>query len=311
MPGYITHNFFGKEEFKKINESKVKEAIRENRTVFNIGLQGPDIFFYFPGYFLINKKNLGSIMHSGKTSEYISKMLDFALNLDEEDEKQIAIAYLAGFLGHYSLDRICHPYIYWKTDRMNITNDYHAKHVALETDIDFMICEKYYKKKISEFPYGELVRLNKQQLDILAHMLSYSLKNTFKYIRFNYEMAYAALVNFRMIINQIKDKQGSKVRIVSKTENLVIGHEHFSTLFVNDNYIIKNIDPLNMEKIKWYNPWNDKIQSNRNFEELMEDSSEKYQELIKTIEKVIIKESGMEEFREKVGNKSFLTGLEL
>ena len=66
-----------------------------------------------------------------------------------------------------------------------------------------------------------------------------------------------------------------------------------------------------MEKIKWYNPWNDKIQSNRNFEELMEDSSEKYQELIKTIEKVIIKESGMEEFREKVGNKSFLTGLEL
>ena len=84
MPGYITNNIIGREEFKKMKSEDVRSAIRNNRNAFNIGLQGPDIFFYFPASFMINKKNLGSIMHTRRTGVYINKMLVYINGLDEE-----------------------------------------------------------------------------------------------------------------------------------------------------------------------------------------------------------------------------------
>lgn len=311
MPGYITHNFFGEQEYKKLNSSFVKDAIKKNRTVFNLGLQGPDIFFYFPAYFLINKKNLGSIMHTRKTGEYMSRMVEFVMNLDDEEEKRIATAYLTGFLGHYTLDRTCHPYIYWKTDKMNEAKDYHAKHVALETDIDFIMCTKKFKKKVSEFPYKETVRMSKDQIDIIARMLSYSLNNTFKYIRFGYEMAYAAICNFKMLISQIKDKNGNKAKFVRKAENIVVGHEHFTTMFIGDNYRIKNIDPLNDRGEEWFNPWKEELRSNETFMDLMNLASARYQEVIILLQDILDNEVEESELRKEIGNHSFLTDLEI
>lgn len=304
MPGYITHNIFGREEFKKITSQNIRKAIRNNRNVFNIGLQGPDIFFYYPAYFLINKKNLGSIMHTRSTGKYINKMLEYVNNTIDETDKEIAIAYLAGFLGHYSLDRVCHPYIYWKTDRMNMTHDYHSKHVALETDIDYIMCKQFYKREVSKFPYGEMVRLNRNQLDIISGLLNYALGNTFEYIRFNYEFAYTVLLNFRMIISQIKDKEGNKAKYAGKVERKLIGHEYFTPLFIGDNYRIKNNDPMNISKQKWFNPWKEEDISDCSFYELIEEASKNYQKLLNTI-------NDPEKFADELGNKSFLTNLEL
>lgn len=304
MPGYITHNIFGREEFKKISSQNIRKVIRNNRNVFNIGLQGPDIFFYFPGYFLINKKNLGSIMHTRCTGKYINKMLEYVNNTTDEKDKEIAVAYLAGFLGHYSLDRVCHPYIYWKTDRMNMTRDYHSKHVALETDIDYIMCKQFFKRDVSKFPYAEMVRLSRNQLDIISGLLNYALGNTFEYIRFNYEIAYAVLLNFRMIISQIKDKEGNKARYTGKIERKIIGHEYFTPLFIGDNYKIKNNDPMNIGKQKWFNPWKEEDIRNCSFYELIDEASKNYQKLLNTINEPA-------EFAKELGNKSFLTNLEL
>lgn len=304
MPGYITHNIFGREEFKKMKSEDVRSAIRNNRNAFNIGLQGPDIFFYFPASFMINKKNLGSIMHTRRTGEYINKMLVYINGLDEEKDREIALAYFVGFLGHYSLDRTCHPYIYWKTDRMHKTKDYHAKHVTLETDIDYIMCKKFYKREVSKFPYGELVRLNRNELDVIAGLLSQALNNTFNYIRFNYELAYAALFNFGVVINQIKDKCGNKTRFIGKTERKLMGFEYFTPLFIRDDYRIKNDDPLNNNKCEWFNPWKEEIVSDDSFTELMEKASNRYQRLINSL-------GNPTEFAKELGNKSFLNGLEL
>ena len=231
-------------------------------------------------------------------------MLEYINGLDEEKDREIALAYFVGFLGHYSLDRTCHPYIYWKTDRMHKTKDYHAKHVTLETDIDYIMCKKFYKREVSKFPYGELVRLNRNELDVIAGLLSQALNNTFNYIRFNYELAYAALFNFGVVINQIKDKCGNKTRFIGKTERKLMGFEYFTPLFIRDDYRIKNDDPLNNNKCEWFNPWKEEIVSDDSFTELMEMASNRYQRLINSL-------GNPTEFAKELGNKSFLNGLEL
>jgi hypothetical protein len=323
MPGYITHNAFGRKEYRNISEGIVKEAIRKNINVFYVGLQGPDIFFYFPGYFLINKKNIGSIMHTSKTGEYMEKMLEYVLEMKNNNEKLVSIAYIAGFLGHYSLDRTCHPYIYWKTDVMHKTKNYHAKHVALETDIDFIMCKKIYKKNISEFQYRNMAKLSKAQRETLAKMLSYALKETYDNIRINYEIVYSALLSFSYIIGKIKDTNGKKGKIVKKLENKLIGHEHFSTLFIGDGYRIKNVDPMNLTNSEWFNPWNSEVKEHTNFYELMEKASIIYQKTIKLFENLLEYSdekcagcnkyitTSKKKFVEALENRSFLSNLTL
>ena len=312
MPGYMTHYIFGKKEFKKLSENEIKNAIRENRNVFNLGLQGPDIFFYFPGYLFINKKNLGSIMHRNKTGECMERMLDFVCSRKNERERKIAIAYLAGFLGHYQLDISCHPYIYHKTDYMNREKGYHGKHVALETDIDYLLGKSVLKKKISEVDYGRLVKLNKKQCEVVGKMLSRACSETYGYIRMGEKVACAAVASMANVINVIKDKYGNREKIVRKIEKAFIGFEHFATSFIGDNYKLKNIDPMNYKKMPWYNPWETTISEIRNesFEELMELASKRYQNNLDALLEAL-QNNTKKRFKELVGNKSFLSGLEL
>lgn len=312
MPGYMTHYIFGKQEYKKLSENELKKAVRENRNVFNLGLQGPDIFFYFPGYFIINKTNLGSIMHRNRTGRYMSNMLRFINDCKDSEEKKICIAYLAGFLAHYDLDRTCHPYIYHKTDYMHKGKSYHGKHVALETDIDFILSRDILKRKISKINYGGMVKLTRKQCEVVGRMLSESCSEAFDNIRFGQKIAYAVVSNMGHIIDILKDKYGRKDKIIGKIEEKIAGVKNFAPLFIGDNYVLKNADPLNEKKAAWYNPWEESISEIRydSFMELMELASGRYQKSLEVLSEAI-QSSDMKKFIQHVGNKSFLSGLEI
>ena len=47
MPGFTTHYLFGVDAYKKINNPKLKQKIGDNHCAFALGLQGPDVFFYY------------------------------------------------------------------------------------------------------------------------------------------------------------------------------------------------------------------------------------------------------------------------
>lgn len=50
MPGFMTHYLFGVKNLQQIRQNgecrTLLESIDRNKTVFQLGLQGPDIFFY-------------------------------------------------------------------------------------------------------------------------------------------------------------------------------------------------------------------------------------------------------------------------
>lgn len=312
MPGYMTHYIFGKQEYKKLSESELKQAIRSNRNVFNLGLQGPDIFFFFPGYFLINKINLGSIMHRSKTGQCMRNMLQYIYKCKNNEEKKICIAYLAGFLAHYDLDRTCHPYIYYKTDYMHKGKAYHGRHVALETDIDFILSREILKQKISKVDYAGLVRLNRIQCRAVGKMLSEACREAYDNIRFGEKIAYAVVANMGHMIDIIKDQYGKKEKLIGKIEEKIRGVKNFAPLFVGDDYVLKNLDPLNEKKAAWYNPWEEKISEIRydSFMELINVASGRYQISLNNLSEAL-QSNNMDNFIKCIGNKSFLSGLEI
>ena len=104
MPSTYAHYTFGRKVIDGLSKNN-RENILKNIELFDIGVHGPDILFYYKPYKKnkINKK--GSQMHkeSGYTFFNSNKYL---INKSKAHE-----AYLYGFLCHFALDQACHKYV--------------------------------------------------------------------------------------------------------------------------------------------------------------------------------------------------------
>ncbi len=111
MPAFYTHYIFGRLGYHDMEEGALKEMVRRHKKVYAFGLSGPDIFFYFAPDQLLVHPTPGSRLHEEKCGAFLRCMLKEVLSLSGK-EREIGIAYLAGFIAHYALDVSCHPHVY-------------------------------------------------------------------------------------------------------------------------------------------------------------------------------------------------------
>lgn len=107
MPTTYAHYSFGQEVKKHLKED-TRRIISDNEALYNIGLHGPDILFYYRpiGFNRINQT--GVALHNTPGEEFIIHGMN---EIKKQSENKAAIAYLFGFICHYMLDSECHPYI--------------------------------------------------------------------------------------------------------------------------------------------------------------------------------------------------------
>ena len=120
MADFLTHIILADEVMKRIESRRVYEGVNKKRSLYHLGAQGPDpLFFYdcFPGRGKGELKELGRVMHRKKTGSFLhkgfSKLQDVSYN---KSWMNVAI-YMCGFICHFTLDRLLHPYVYWATDQ--------------------------------------------------------------------------------------------------------------------------------------------------------------------------------------------------
>ena len=106
MPTTYTHDIFGKEVYKRL-PSEIKEAIRESKSMYLIGLHGPDILFYYQPLMKNRVSGLGHQVHQREAAEFFCQAV---VKYQEEPTAQM-LSYLLGFGCHYILDSACHPYV--------------------------------------------------------------------------------------------------------------------------------------------------------------------------------------------------------
>ena len=111
MPGFTTHYLFGQQAYQLIRDAGQKQAIQNFHTVFSLGLQGPDIYFYDILSHFLAKKNPGSIAHTADTGKFLAHLLKAPMIFSTGKERKIAQVYILGYIGHYLLDTACHPYV--------------------------------------------------------------------------------------------------------------------------------------------------------------------------------------------------------
>ncbi len=125
MPSFYAHHVFG-EICRKEFPARLKSIVDAAEGAFHLGLQGPDFFFY--GSVLRDKvaTRFGEGLHAYNGREIFDRFLE---PYKDREIPPAVYAYLIGFLGHYTLDVIAHPYVFR-------TQKDEAHHLALETDFD-------------------------------------------------------------------------------------------------------------------------------------------------------------------------------
>ncbi len=322
MPGFTTHYLFGLNAYRQLSHSDFKENLREHHAAFSLGLQGPDLFFYFLPSYAIRRRNIGSIAHTESTGRFLRhllgsrKLFQEALPQDSEGLR-IANAYIAGFLGHYCLDTQCHPYIYWKTDFQEKSNRYYGSHMSLETDIDKELLMRSKGCLPSDFRQDATIALTKRQAQAIAAILSYVYGKTYPKLGVFHITMHAAIRSMQLGTRFFHDPSGWKKKITEGMERLLLGHPMLSTMIPSDTRTIHE-DPLNLQKREWRNPWDTSAVSHSNFFEMMEAAQERYLEVLSGLERLYCapfpsrhaKNACQNRLLKLLGNNSYHSGLD-
>lgn len=175
MPQTYAHQHFGDLVHEQLPE-EIRVLIHENIDLYNIGLQGPDILFYYHPLSKNPVATLGDDMHEWSGRRFFARSVKALTGMDplaedvapgtalaqpdagqtrlytslssEEasgDDADAALAYLYGCLCHFALDSICHPYII-QFDEMEPG----VTHSAIEGDLDRYLIDKAGRNPVLE-----------------------------------------------------------------------------------------------------------------------------------------------------------------
>lgn len=262
MPGFIAHLSFGEQSISFIESNETREIIASHQTCFNLGLQGPDIFFYHIPAYLFYKKNIGRVMHNTNVMLFFDRLFDARNSFEDNHERAICDAYILGFIGHYSLDVACHPYIYFKSDHFNNLKrggvyDF-GKHVSLETDIDHVLLDHYKGILPSKFNYAASVKPSDIEQEIISKLLFNAINNTYEFNKIRIGTVKNAIKSFIKLNHAMHDPSGHKKNRVRRIEQLIFKCAVISSMIPSDT-IVKYNDPCNLLHNEWHNPWNPSI----------------------------------------------------
>ncbi len=272
MPGFVTHYIFGVNAYRELSDPQARRIIREQRNSFSLGLQGPDLFFYFMPSSLGFKPNIANIMHKKRTGEFFRRLIDAVSIFDRRKDFEIAYAYIQGFMGHYLLDTHMHPYVYSRVGT-SVSKRTLGIHFGLETDIDREVLRHYKGLRQAEFSHASVISLSSHEKNIIARLLNSAILQTYG-ITITTTLIKASMTSFAIESILLADPHMLKHRVISFIEKHTVGYGLISPLLINE--CPHSEDPCNESRSEWVNPWEPAMHGSSSVFELIDSLSSEY-----------------------------------
>lgn len=126
MPSTYAHYRMGQEVYRNLT-GKPKEIIQKYKELYDIGLHGPDILFYYKPLFANPVNQVGYAMHDRPGIEFFKNAFSVMQNAENKEAYE---AYIYGFCCHFALDVSCHGYIDEKIAESGVS------HTEIEVEFD-------------------------------------------------------------------------------------------------------------------------------------------------------------------------------
>jgi len=307
MPGFLTHYIAGQNLIQSV-ASPVTEIIKSGEKLFNLGSQGPDIFFYyFPGQLRKRSRGVGSHMHESDLGVFLAYMARLAKEAPAQD-KDIIFAYTSGFIMHYALDSHAHPYVYAMTHNEGapkIKNS--ADHRKFETAIDVAMLELMGGKKPAELKQWELINAEACHMCTAAAALSLGV-----YQVYNRDVppkvVHRAMRHTVHFTRLIQSKTGRRKRWMELVENMTIRQPLFSSM-IHMQALTEGFDYLNTRKAPWIAPWPKAESQTDSFVDRYNAAVREAVLLVTGLHDYVYGDLPAEDLVKKLGNRSLKTGM--
>lgn len=322
MPGFTTHYIMGVKAYNDLPYNQLKHIIAKYRWLYQLGLQGPDMFFYnIPILRHRDYRNVGSYMHEHHVRDFFITYLEETAKIHSRQQREQALAYFCGYLCHYIGDSICHPFVYGRIeyDISNPSSQHHGLHAELENDIDALLLRKYKKKKPSEFNQAATICLNGLEFQFISWMLSTCINKAYYPITYrnNFQvtprMVHRSILALRFGCRTLSDPKGLKRNGLELVESVLFRNPVASRKVVTD-LVANPRKSLNLDHETWCNPWNKQMASTASFPDLFHQCLSKCHHVYYLINQVITSGDSPEEMDfssviEELGSYSYHSGL--
>ena len=322
MPGFTTHYIFGMKAYNDMPFTPLKHTIAKYRWLYQLVLQGPDMFFYnIPILRHRDYRNVGSYMHEHKVNAFFECCLRRIGTIRSRQQQEEAISYLAGFMNHYIADSICHPYVYgrigYPVDAP--TSMHHGMHAHLENELDAILLWKYKKKKPSEFNQTATICLNGQEIQFISHFLASCINETYYPITYrnNFQvtpaMVHRSIWALRFGCRTLSDKTGKKKFGIAQVESIFVNHPVASAKMVTDS-VTDYRSSCNLNHEAWGNPWDPTRVSTASFVDLFHETLDKCSRVYELLNSAVtdnvpLDKQDLSPLLTELGNESYHSGL--
>jgi len=311
MPGLITHYICGQRVLAALPHS-ILSYITPHRKLYNIGCQGPDIFFYYlPGALKRDLRGIGSKMHKQNVGDFMHAMAEGLMALEGE-ARDAGFAYFAGYLTHYALDCATHPYVYYRTGFMLEGEKggrrfrYLANHLRFETAIDTLLFKMVAGKKPRDEKLWELVHVDKGTAKATANFIGKSINQAYD-VGIGGKNVFSAMSYMAFMTRLMQSNRGMRKRVLGLGEKIFL-RDMIGANLIHHQEIRDGLDYLNEEKLLWRNPWDETTEHMESFAELFEMAANEAVEFIEGLWRYMHGNETLEGFLEMVGDRSFSSG---
>ena len=311
MPDMLAHYLVAERAAQRPDGAGGARLVAGAWDAYKVGAQGPDVFFYARLLRRRGRPDLAHLTHRHRMSGAFRSLLGLAMALPA-DQRQVALAFIAGYAAHLCLDAEAHPWVlYWTGD---ITEGAEAeakaqafrRHGLLEASIDVILRQEqgggpdWLRRQ-------RLLRLPAQQRKIVAELLSGMLRDVFA-VKFSPEECRAAFRTMDRVYGTMSDPYAFPTRLLATAAPLIDRSGAVRTQIYPETPSPVAADLVATQRC-WYYPSVPDEPRTATFTEICEAATAETARCLQAIAAVANGDGTIEDAVRVIGDRSMLTGV--
>ena len=312
MPGFFTHYIAGQNVLEKLPE-EIQEVLNKRKSVYDLGLQGPDFFNYFgvPLKPDVSIHRMSMMLHERSVDEWMSLIYRYIAKQEDAD-REIILPYFYGYLVHYAVDCAVNPYILYRsgfaTPNTPLVERFDLYRKRINTAIDQIMLKKHMNKTPSEINIDDMFWVTYNELLEICRIYPVNVKTI-----------YGKDISREDVIKAYQDMNARMKKRIKPglLKPITAIYEAFSKEFVRGYFTKtvygpyeKDIDFMNEKHTPWLAPWDARYEYTDSVDELFDKGIANATQLISTVfDSYNGGKTTSVQAIHAIGGNSFLTGI--
>lgn len=229
MPTAYAHWRFGDKCIRMLPDD-LQNIILNNRAIFDYGVHGPDIFFYYNCLKHNEVNRYGSAMHDIPYKDTLAQIKE---NFKKTENKDMALSYLLGFTCHFTLDSYCHGFI----EKVDETMPY--SHGKIESQFDRYLLIKDSFNPVTK-SVTDMFHPDKKMAKVISGLFN----------KFDEDIIYKTLKDQKLYLNLLKDNSDIKRFFLTTAMDIAKVPSFKDLLITKEN--VEELKPINIRLNKYF-----------------------------------------------------------